>query len=418
MVILGRAFSPADYGAYSLVSAIGTFGVLIVGLNLYLYVYRAIPGRDADHQFSLLKATSLFEIGVAIIVVGVIWGSGTVDTLTAALNATGYERAFTVGLVLLIALIALAEVTHFLLGQFRIEAANWVDFLSQGGWIIPFAAWWWLGWRIDVPTVLLVQLAGCTAALGVGAGLIGFRKWWSARPEWDEVRRGVMFSAPMIVPSISFYVLRLSDRFFLSTHWNLSEVGLYSFAYTFVNTLYTFTAWAIFNSMLPRIIAAHNTGNEAQRDVLQTYMIKVSVVGFVLALTVLVLVYQPIIDVVARPEYRDAWRALPLLGVSYVFTIVTYPAGNMLFMQNRVKESAAFDVLGMIVGIVGNILLIPRWSFMGAAVASTLGLGTIMVAKYASSRTLSTLRMDVLFSLEGEKRLFGSYLLRFRRTAD
>lgn len=418
VMILSRTLTPADYGAYALVGTIGTFGVLIVGLNLSLYIYRSVPGRTVPEQLSLFKATFLFEVLAATAIVAATVGGGALPGLLRLFHADGYELAFAIGLVLLVLLVALAEVLYFLQAQTRIEQANWVDFISQAVWVVPFVAWWALGRPIGVVTVLVAQIAGCVAALAVAARLIGIRAWWRAKPRWSEISTGIAFSVPMILPAVSFYALKLADRFILSSYWSLKEVGVYAFAYTLVNMLYTFTAWAIFNSFSPRIIAAHNTGDYAQRNLLQSYMVKVSTAAFLIGLAVLLVTYQPIIAAIARVEYRGAARPIPLLGLSYLFIILTYPAGNMLFMQNRVRASAVIDTVGMAVGIIANLLLIPRWSYMGAAVASTLGFATIMVAKYAYSATLSALRPDVLFSVNSEVRLLSAYYLRLRGAAD
>jgi len=414
VVVLGRTLSASDYGAYSLVATVGSFGVLLLGGNLYMYVYRAAPGRAVTDQLELFKATFLFEVMVAAAVVSLVIGTGAIPFVLPLFHAEGYEVAFGTGLILLVFLIALAEVTYFLQAQTRIEQANWVDFTSQAAWVLPFIAWWALGLPAGVVAALVAQTAGCLSALVLGAWQIGVGAWWRARPRWSEIRLGLAFSVPMILPSISFYALKLADRFILSSFWGLKEVGLYSFAYTFVNMLYTFTAWAVFNSFGPRIIAAHNSGDIKHRDLLQTYMLKVSSVSFLVGLVALMVLYDPIISAFARPEYRAAARVLPLLALSQIIIIFAYPAGNMLFMQNRVRASAAMDIVGMGVGIGANLLLIPRWSYMGAAVASTMGFGAVLIGKYAISGALSSLRMDVLFSVEDELRLVSDYCSRWR----
>jgi O-antigen/teichoic acid export membrane protein len=388
--------------------------VLVAGLNLYAYLYRAVPGRQPDEQFGLFKATFLFEVCTAAALVVLLLATGAIGPAVALMHADGYQAAFAVGLIVLVLLVALAEATYFLTAQAHIEKANWVDFVSQAAWTVPFAAWWAAGLPVTVTTVLLAQLGGCIVALILAARLIGVSRVLRAAPRWTELRPAIAFSVPMILPAVSFYLLKLADRFILSSYWSLSEVGVYTFAYTFVNVLYTFTAWAIFNAFGPRIVAAHNTGDFARRDLLQTYMMKASLVGFVAGLVALLALYRPLIAAVARPEYAAAAGVLPLVAVSFVFIIIGYPAGNMLFVQNRVRASAGIDLLGVGVGIAANLLLIPRWSYTGAAAASALGFAVTAAGKYAISGTLGALRGDILFSLAGEVRVVGAWYLRWR----
>ena len=413
-VVLSRNLAAADYGAYALIGTVDTFGVLLVGLSLFMYVYRAAPGRNEESQLRLFKTTFLFELSATIVLVVATIASGSLPVFLRWFHADGYERVFAIGLALLVLLVALAEATYFLQAQTRIETANWIDFLSQAAWILPFALWWVAGRPVTVETVLLAQIGGCIAALALAARQIGLGGWLRARFLWSELRPAIAFSVPTIVPSIAFYALKLADRFILSSYWTLKEVGLYSFAYTFVNMVYTFSAWAIFNAFGPRIIAAHNNGDLEQRDLLQTYMLKVSITSYACGVVAILILYRPVIAAIARPEYVEAVRALPLLALVQLVVIAAYPAGNMLFMENRVRLSAAIDFIGMIVGVGCNLLLIPRWSYMGAAVASLFGFVTIFVGKYAASGMIARLRFDRLFSIDNEVRLLNSYYRRFR----
>ncbi|HYE86940.1 MAG TPA: polysaccharide biosynthesis C-terminal domain-containing protein [Vicinamibacterales bacterium] len=416
-VILGAALTPADYGAYALVMTLGSFGVLLLGGNLYAYLHRAVPGRPAAEQLSLFKTTFIVEMIATASLLTLLWLSGAVPAFLRLMNAEGYDAPFVIGLGLLLLLVALAEVTSLLQARTDIEAANWVDVLSQAAWVTPLAILWATGSRIDVSSVLLAQIGGGCVALLIGFWRIGLAEWWRAAPQWSQVRIALAFGAAMMLPSLSFYGLKLADRFVLSAFWSLQEVGLYSFAYSFVNMLYTFSAWAIFTTLGPRIIAAHNLGDVGQRDLLQTYMLKVALVAFAAGAVVLMLVFGPLAAAIARPEYAGAAGVIPALTLAQLIIIAAYPAGNLLFMQNRVRASAAVDVLGVVVCLGADVLLIPKWSYYGAAWASVLGFGTVLVGKYALSGALSTLRRDVLFSVAGERQLAADYFRHLLRGA-
>jgi O-antigen/teichoic acid export membrane protein len=412
VVLLARLLTPGDYGVYSLVTTVGTFGVILVGLNLHAYVYRIVPGQEAADQLAIFKATFLFETCAASALVALVLLSGQLPTLVQVLNAGGYERAFALGLVLLVGLVATTETTQFLTAQSRIETANWVDFLAQASWVPVLAMLWLAGVEVSVVVVCAAQVAGSLAALVYASRQVGLRAWWEARPRWQTLKPGVAFSLPMIVPALSLYSLKLADRFMLSYFGTLEDVGVYSFSYTLVNTVYTFTAWVIFNTFGPRIVAAHNRGDFPQRDVLQTYMLKLALTCFAAGLIALLLVARPLIETLTRPEYLRAIAPLPLVGLSYVFIIITFPAHYVLLMENRVGALVMVDVAGMVVGVVADLLLIPTFSYLGAAVASALGFAVIMAGKYAASRAHTALRRDLLFSVSDEMRLVRRYYMQ------
>lgn len=407
--ILARLLTPEEYGAYSLVTAMSTFGIILGGLNLSTFVYRSVPGRPQDEQLRVFKTGLLFELALASALAVLVLLSGAVPRLLVFVQSTRFSDAFTIGIALIILLIAVTESLQLLVGQARIERSNWVDFLSQASWVPPLAVFAVAGGHVSINGVLMAQAAGCVAALLYVARQIDLRAWWQVRPNWELLRSGLAYSVPMMVSPLSFYSLKLSDRFILSHYHTLQEAALYSFAYTLVNTVYTFTAWVAFTIVGPRIIAAHTQGDLEQRDWLQTYTVKISVTSFVVVAAAMFLAANTLIRFVARPEYLAARQVLPIVSVAYVFLILTFPAQYALMMQKRMAHMVAADVAGMAVGIIGNLLLIPRWSYVGAAVASALGFGVVMVGKYASSDALKSLRLDALFSLDQEWKIVRRY---------
>src|SRR5436853_7840027 len=62
VIMITSSLSPADYGAYSLVSTVGAFGTFLCGLNLFTYTFRAVPGVASEEQLRVFKTTFLFEL--------------------------------------------------------------------------------------------------------------------------------------------------------------------------------------------------------------------------------------------------------------------------------------------------------------------------------------------------------------------
>ncbi len=404
VVVLAKFLGPEEYGAYSLISTIGMFGVVLAGLNLHAFVFRTNPGRPEIEQISIFKATFLFEMALSVTIVLLIIASGALRTVLPLLRAQAYFLPFAIAAIQLVLLVALAEVMQYLMSQGRIEQANWVDFLSQGSWVPALVIAWALGWVPGLLALLVAQIAGSLVALAYGARRIGTSRLRQASPMWSVIPSAIAFSVPLALPTVSLYSLKLADRFILSHLRSLEEVGIYSFAYMLVNTIYTFSAWVIFNTFGPRIIAAHNANAIEQRDVLQTYMLKIAVLCFVTAVGALLLAAPALVGLVARPQFLPAIKALPIVSLSYLFIILTFPAHYLLLLDNRVRAIVAIDLLGVALCLGLDWMLIPAWSYQGAAIASAAGLSVVMIGKYASSGVLHTLKPSILFSLREELR--------------
>jgi O-antigen/teichoic acid export membrane protein len=414
VVLIVKTLSPADYGAYSLISTFGVFGVIFCGLNLTAYVYRAVPGLPADRQLTVFKTTLVTEVVLSTVLILALLAAGGLHPLLRYLNAEGYEVPFAIGLVLVIVLAATAEIAHFFMAQARIEQANWVDFLSQAAWTLPLLGLVALHVRPSITMLLIAQMGGFVLVATYAARYLDVRGWWRARFDTGLLRVALLFSVPMIVPSVSQYSLRLSDRFLLAHYASVNDVGVYSLALTLLNTLYSFTAGVIFSAVGPRIFAAHNQGAYDRRDVLQTYMLKAGLVCFGMLAVMVSILAGPVIMMLARPDYAGAVRVIPIVSVSFGFLILGYPAHFLLSLQNRVVLTAVLDVIGMLIGIAANVLLIPRFSFIGAAVASVIGFAATTTLKFVWSGMGRTLRTDVLFSLREEMALLRLCARRLR----
>jgi O-antigen/teichoic acid export membrane protein len=414
VVMITRSLASADYGAYSLVTTIHAFGVFLVGLNLFTYLSRALPGMPAEAQVRVFKTTFVFELALAAVLIGVFLASAGLPALLGYLNASDYRSSFVLGLVVLVLLVSVAEINYFFLAQARIEQANWVDFLSQASWVLPLVAARAAGMPVSLSLLLWAQVAGAVAAWFYATRHFELTAWWHARLDWSVLRTGLAFSVPLIVPALAEYGLRLADRMLLAHFRTVAEVGVYSFAAVFLNTLYSFTAGVVCGAFGPRIFAAHNLGDYHRRDVLQTYMLKVALGGFLIAYVLLWASAGWLVTALARPEYAPAVRLIPLMGLSSLLLVVTYPANYLLTLNNRVVLMAAIDVAGVLAAIASNLVLIPRFSYYGAAIAAIIALTITTALKYGFSGMLGHFHPGVVWSLAEERVLLQQCVRRLR----
>ncbi len=407
--LLAHIFAPEDYGAYALVTTITTFGTIVLGLNLYNYVYRATPGHSVERRVVLFKSTFLFEVVLSGILLTIFLLSGTLLPLLHRLKAANYAHAFIAGCILLAALIAFTELQHYLWAKTDIEDANRMDLIAQASWIFPLLALWYFGLRLTVTTVVVAQVMGVLLGICYAFRRVE-REWWRARPDPGVIRAGLAFSVPMMVPGLSFYVLKLADRFILSHYRSLADVGLYSFAYGLLNTIYSFSVLVILNTFLPYVFEAHNRADRTRRNFLLTYTFKACLAAFGAGAAILLTFSHLILKLLARQEYLASRQVLPLLAVGFLMIIAAYPGQNLLLLQNRTVLLMCIDMTGLVIGLALDFLLIPRYSFWGAAVASALAFGLVAILKLVYSRAWREISVRDLFSLQFELRLVSLYL--------
>jgi O-antigen/teichoic acid export membrane protein len=400
--LLAHVFAPEDFGAYSLMSTFNTFGVMLVGLNLYNYVYREVPGLPLGQRVVLFKTTFVFEVLLSSALVGLFLASGTLPLVLARLRVSNYADASVVSLLLLIALVGAAEVQHYLWARTDIEHANRMEVITQALWVPVLIAFWFLKGKISVAEVLLAQLLAVLAGILFAFGRVERIEWLRARPSLALIRPALAFSVPMIIPGLSFYVLKLADRFFLSYFRSLAEVGLYSFVCSFLNTLYSFSALVVLTTVLPYAMEAHNQKAWHRRNHVLTYALKNSLLVFGIGAAGLLIFSRRILAIVGRQEYTACSDVMPMLVFCFLLIITAYPAHYLLMLEKRTALIMRIELCGLAIGLGFDLLLIPRYSYYGAAVASVLGFGAVAIAKIAWSRAWRQIQFQEIFSWRRE----------------
>jgi O-antigen/teichoic acid export membrane protein len=400
--LLAQVLSPAEFGVFALISTINAFGVFLVGLNLFQYVYRVVPGVEITYGLRVFKSTFYFEVVAAFLAVGILFGTGASDSLFRSLQLEGYERAMLLGFLLLVALIAAGELQHFLWARTRIEAANLMDLLSQASWIVVLAAVWLLGGEFGLQAIIGANLAAVVLAVLAGFLFVGVRRFAAVSFDGAVVRKALVFSIPLIIPSLSFYGLKLADRFILGYYQSLDDVGLYSYAATFFNSIYAFSTAILFGVMVPRVMHAHNEGDGHRRDRLLALASKNSVIIFLLFAGTFLLFARPIVRLIAPPEFLASVPVMPLLALGFLLMTVANPAHCLLLMQDRTRLIMTIDVVGLVTGLSLNLLLVPRYSFYGSAVAIAFGFGLVAILKHVAARSWLFLPRRHLLSLRQE----------------
>ncbi|MGH9775342.1 MAG: lipopolysaccharide biosynthesis protein [Candidatus Acidiferrales bacterium] len=410
--LLGRTFTPTDFGAYALIASTLGFGVVVLGLNLSAYVYRVVPGQPVEKRVTVFKSALFFEVGLSALLVSVLLFSGRLKPFLTIFKAVAYEPAFVIGFVTLIAMIAVSEMQHYLLAKIAIHECNLLDFITQALWVLPLLILWKLGWAVTLQRLLYIQLGGVLVGLVYASCKIELREWWQAALDAKVVRDGLLFSVPLIIPLLSYNLQNLADRFLLSYYCSLHDVGIYSLAYAFFNSLYSVTAVVILRTPMSYVVEDHNCGNFAQRDRKLTYALKGALGIYSLSAGALLIFSAPILRLMARQDFMASRGVMPLLAIGWVMLVLAYPAHYLLMLENRTSLIMAIDVVGLAAGMGLDVLLIPRYSYYGAAIAAIVNYTVVAGLKHYFSRSWTSIRLGELFSLRGESEILFRYLKR------
>ena len=241
------------------------------------------------------------------------------------------------------------------------------------------------------------------AAIGVGlAGTAAFaRRYVSTLPRAEKPDAALRQAATRFAAFATFGVLvhfiiwKRSEFFFLKAYSNDSQIAFYSIAFAAVSGL-SLLPDAMSNSLSPAFATLH--GAEV-RDRIRTGYWRAQRLVLLLTLPLtagLVALGPELVKLVYGHRYADTGPILWVLAGSFPLIPLRGVANSFLVGTRRLRFILTTDGLGGAVTIGLNLLLVPRFDAIGAALANTVGqLAVIVPYLVYSGRALRPLDLPL-----------------------
>lgn len=188
------------------------------------------------------------------------------------------------------------------------------------------------------------------------------------------------YGAPLILASMSSILLNLGDRYVLKALSSLQEVGLYTLGYKVSGVVNMLLVQAFTLSFFPIIWnVVHRPDANVFFSRILTYFSFVVCWG-VLGIS---LFSRELIEMFARNSaYWGGYRVVFPLAFSYFLIGVIYIFNTGLYLSKKTSHILVLTAGAALFNILLNILLVPLWGMMGAAVTTVLSYGALAVATY------------------------------------
>jgi O-antigen/teichoic acid export membrane protein len=381
-----KSFSPDVYGVFSLVTLTAT----VAGAVFYLGASSAMSrsyydyADPEDRRMVVGTALLLSVIGAGTqIVLGVL----IAGPLSTALFATDAYRA-----PLIVALVtsAITFINNLFLVVLRFQRrSKAIVTLNLTTLVLSTGLIYWLLVRkqMGIMGPLLGLLIGQAFQLIMMTFMA--RGSWAFRLTRQELRSQIAFGIPSLTAGLAYYVLDSVDRVFIAHMGTLDDVGVYSLGYRIAMVIHVVLVLPFSQIWAPMRMEYQNH-RDARRffSLVLTYYF---VIGSMMTL-ILCLFAPEVVRVLAkRPEYLPAWRVIPLVMLGHLI----YGAINIVDYGIVLSRRMFFHVWGLLLALglnIGlNLVLIPRFGYMGAATATLLS----YAALFAAIVTVST-RLHVI----------------------
>ena len=351
------ALSPADFGVSDLVASSAVLLLPFVTLNAGAALFRFFAGADEAQRRRVLSC--------AVVLLAV----GSLGFLLLLPLLRFWPALYTYRVYLL--LYVLSAALHGVLAHMlRATGAYHIYAILQ-----PFTAL--VSLLLQILLIVGVGLGAKGYLLGIifadmlsSTFLLLYLKPWrllSLRAVSIEQLRAMLRYGLPLMPSAAFWwMIALSDRYFLLHYHGLDATGLYAAAAR-IPTLLAFLLGTFLEAWQ---YSALHTGAGQARAVGFGRIYRMLLPVAVIATSLLLVVTPLLVRILFAPPYREAVRFVPFLVLASLFSALSGFFGTAYTATMRSLPSLISAMIGSAVNFLLNFLLIPRFGTMGAALAT------------------------------------------------
>ena len=177
------------------------------------------------------------------------------------------------------------------------------------------------------------------------------------------------FSIPLVLASVSSVIITITDRYCLKSLGTMEDVGVYSAGYKIANTLLIIFA-AMQMALVPMFFQKMDDPN---RHRFYSKAITYSIyIGMILTLGISFFGMEIIKVLSANPDYWLANNVIPVISFALLFGMIRYYLVQFLSIAKKTRHIAIITLVVAIINLGLNLLLIPKYNYMGAAFATLI----------------------------------------------
>lgn len=378
-LVIGRLLGPSSYGAISLGSAaLATVSTLVL-LGMHTGVGRYLPRYDdPPHRRGVLLSAFQLVLPLSLLSGGLL----VVFAEPIAVRAFGDAS---VGPVLRVFGVAMpfASVEKLAVGGIQGSKRSLPKVLVENVTahftrLVLAVILLWIGY--SAAGVAWAYVLGHAAAAVLGLYYLYRDTPLFTRGESVSMHRELLtFSAPLIISAMMVKVLSDIDTFLLGYFASTAEVGVYNVLYPLA-TMLTVVLASFGFLFVPILSELHADGDTGEMEHMYHLVSKWIFMASLPIFVVIALFPDLLIRYTYGPEYTEGALALSVLAVGFFVHAVVGPNYKTLTAMGHTRLIMVDNIGAAALNVMLNLVLIPRYSYLGAAVATILSYFLLNVA--------------------------------------
>jgi O-antigen/teichoic acid export membrane protein len=381
--IYTRYLSPADYGIIALFLMFGSVscGLLSVGIHAATYRYY-FKFKDDHDGFNVLNSSNMLFLLIGFLLTGITiyhlasWFSTTLfkDQITEKLLRWSFLNGcmgylFTYLTLLLTAQTRSIEFAVIIVLRTLLDTAFAFYFIFLHS----------LTYLAKIYSSLLTQ------GIMIFCLLFLLRNLFSIRFSFKSLKKSLSFSYPLLPRQLIGLTYKSFDKIMLNRHGGLVSLGYYTFGVKFA-TLLKMAMDSVNKVYTPFFLSkAHENTNEAKRAIVSRFY----EMAFCFAVAGLGIIYfsEEMIKFLTTKEFYPSMYIVPVYVYLHLFGIMNILTYNQIMHAEKMTSVLPAAIASVILNIIMNLLLIPKYGAVGAALATAMAaLASSMILLYFGFR--------------------------------
>jgi len=386
LAVVARKLGGVGFGIYTFALSVGAILAVVVDFGLSFLVPREVARRDSRFE-DYLAAGCLIKVTFSIAVLVAL----------VALLRLHYPRAVRYAVYAAFVTAALRGIVEFCASFFnayeRMHYSALLFLMCQLGILAASVAVLSAGIR-DAWVVLSAQAAAMVvfvaAAFALTFKVLRPGKLRLSRPLCLAILKR---AAPFGIFAIGGVVYFQIDNVLLSVYRDIEEVGYYQGAMRMIVAL-EILPLVLSNAIYPTVSRVLKESKSAATEIVQKMTHLVLVLGLPLGVT-LAMLARPIVSLVLGQGYEAVPPALRIVAWLVPIRFCACVLGTAISASGHQKFRAAASWCAVVVNVVVNLILIPRYGYLGAAVTS-LATSSFLLAFYYIALYVLFFRFEIL----------------------
>lgn len=366
-IVLARILQPEGRGQYAILilipSCTHTLGNLALGIPIGLFSSKDpnnAPTLNANNIFASLFLTLIYSSAFLL-----LFHYGLLGPFSELIQIEHIPLIS----VSIFFLLFINYSQSLFLGTNYISAKNALRVVEPLTLICFLAVVAMIG-HLNVMWAFCAWVAARAASFIVSIFFLVRLKLFSLKPNWELFRKCIKMGLKGVPVSIAGFIILQSDLFMLRYFTDDTATGIYSIAASLSFILMSIPE-AIGTALFPNISKTeHVDGEDGTEKTLRFCRLTLVITVF---LSFIAMILSPfLIELFYGKSYADSYKPFLVLVIAVSIAGSAHVLNAQIYARGEIWVTALCSISAALLNILLNTFLIPKYSFMGAAISSLI----------------------------------------------